>query len=106
MCRIISVQGFYFADNISKLFSYILVLPLNPFIATEQRYFLGNLWWRELNLVVTKRLDNRTGFCRLCGQPFQFLLLYVEFVGLVFKFGLILCNELLYICLLYTSRCV
>ena len=56
--------------------------------------------WREIYLVIAERLDNRTDFCRICGQSFQFLLLYVELVGLVFKFGLILGNEFLYICFL------
>ena len=73
----------------------MLVLTFDPFIRTEQGYFLGNLRWREINLVITERLDNRTGFCRICGQPFQFQLLCVELVGLVFKFGLILSNEFL-----------
>lgn len=75
----------------------MLILTLNPFVRTEQADFFSNLRCREINLVIAEWLDNRTGFCRICSQPFQFLLLYVEFVGLVFKFGLILGNEFLYI---------
>ena len=32
---------------------------------------------------------------RIICKPFQFLLLFIEFVGFVFKFGLILGNEFL-----------
>ena len=96
-CRIISIQGFYLADNFGKQFGYIQVLTLDPFVRTEQGYFLCNLRWHEIDLVVAERLDNRTGFCHICGQSLKFLFLYVEFVGLVFKFGLILGNEFLYI---------
>jgi len=64
----------------------MLVLTFDPFVRTEQGYFLGNLRWCEIYLVVAERLDNRTDFCCICGQSLQFLLLYVELVGLVFKF--------------------
>ena len=73
----------------------MLVLTFNPLICTKQGNFLGNLRWCEIDLVITERLDNRTDFCRIFSQLFQFLLLYVEFVGFVFKFGLLLGNEFL-----------
>ena len=94
-CRIIPIQGFYFADNFGKLLGDMMILTFNPFVRTGQGYFLGNLRWCEIDLVIAERLDNRTDFCRIFSQLFQLLLLYVEFVGLVFKFGLILGNEFL-----------
>ena len=73
------------------------VLPFDPLVCTEQGYFLCNSRRCEINFVVSERLDNRTGFCCVFGKPFQFLLFFVEFVGFVFEFGLILGYELLYI---------
>lgn len=53
------------------------VLAFNPFVSTDHRRFLCDLWWREINLVITERLDNRASFCRLICKSLQFLLLYV-----------------------------
>ena len=47
--------------------------------------------------MVSEWLDNRTRLYRIIGKPFQFLLLFVELVGFVFEFGLLLGNEFPYI---------
>ena len=92
--------GFYLPDNLDKLFRGIFVLTLDPFVCAEHGCFLCNLWRREVNLVITEQLDDRTNFCSILCQLLQFLLLYQKFTRFVIQLRLVLCNDLLYIRLL------
>lgn len=73
------------------------VLVFHPFVRTEQRYFLCNLRWYKIYLVITERLNNRTSVGGIFNQLLQFLFFRMEFIGFVFKFGVIFRNLFQYL---------